>query len=31
MAATLIAGILSLVLFVALAAYKPGKSVFDHS
>ena len=31
MAATLIAGILSLVLFVALAAHKPGKSVFDRS
>ncbi len=29
MAASLIFGIVSIVMFIAVAAYKPGKSVFD--
>ena len=29
MGATLLFGIVSLVVFAAIAAYKPGKSVFD--
>ena len=29
MTATLLTGIISIVVFIAIAAFKPGKSVFD--